>query len=127
MADNPSYGSLGGAIAFGPDGNLYVGYYNGPGGSASIVEYNGRTGSHVRTFVAAGATSLLQEPEGLTFGPNGDLYVADASSSHILHFDGPGGNSPGQFINSASVLGYGERLTGGIVFGGDWDNLFVSC
>jgi sugar lactone lactonase YvrE len=127
VAANGDYGFDIGGLAFGPDGNLYVGYYSGEGAGASIIKFDGRTGAYLRTFVAAGATSLLQDPEGLVFGPNGDLYVADASSNRILRFEGPNGNAPGQFINSASVVGYGERLTGGIVFGGDWDNLFVSC
>jgi hypothetical protein len=65
--------------AYGPDGNLYVGYMipqgNSDTGIGEVREYNAVTGAYVSTFVAPGSGGLVQ-PGDLTFN-NGTLYVAD--------------------------------------------------
>jgi hypothetical protein len=65
--------------AYGPDGNLSVGYFiaqgNSDTGIGEVRRYNGVTGAYIDTFVAPGSGGLVQ-PGDLKF--NGStLYVAD--------------------------------------------------
>src|SRR5205823_2602160 len=71
------------AVVFGPDGNLYVSVYDSSNLKAGyVVRYDVSTGG--RTIFAfnngdstadPGEATDLHRPEGLTFGPNGKLYV----------------------------------------------------
>src|SRR5262245_55679571 len=61
------------AIAFGPDGNLYVSGGGSPGGSPNGVRrYNATTGAFIDIFVNMGN----DYPFGIAFGPDNNLYVA---------------------------------------------------
>lgn len=64
-------------VVFGPDGLLYVSVVGnlsaGDRGSGFIVRFDGQTGAYVDTF--ADSSSGLHRPEGLSFGPDGNLYV----------------------------------------------------
>jgi DNA-binding beta-propeller fold protein YncE len=90
-------------LAFGPDGNLYVSShvtrsvmrYEGPSGTSpgSPLPSTGQTGA---TFVATGSGGL-QNPDELTFGPDGNLYVADGNSQ-VLKFDATTGNFLSVFV-----------------------------
>jgi hypothetical protein len=51
-------------LAFGPRGDLFVSSI----GTGSVLEYSGRTGAFVTTFVPSGSGGLSQ-PTYLTFGP----------------------------------------------------------
>lgn len=68
-------------IAFGPDGNLYVGDF----GNGSVVRYNGTTGALIDTFVSSGSGGL-GGPTFLVFDPNTDGVgaVPDATSTFGL-------------------------------------------
>ncbi len=117
-------------LAFGPDGNLYVASnktsevlrFQGPGGASP--------GAFIDVFadvspIAAG----VEEPEGLIFGPDGDLYVSDFKLSAVYKFDGitgapvlTAGHPLGEFVAPGSGgLNAGEDL----VFGPD-GNLYVA-
>ena len=95
------------ALAFGPDGNLYV-LSDGP---ASVLEFNGATGAFIGTFVGpeAGPGSLgTVYGNGMTFGPNGDLFISNTfpiggGGSNVLEFNG-------------STGAYVQTLTGGLAF-----------
>ena len=73
-------------IAFGPDGNLYAATQN-PG---SVYQYNPNTG---RKSAAGPLYSMkappgpdphdVNGPEGIHFGPDGNLYVADVTASNV--------------------------------------------
>jgi DNA-binding beta-propeller fold protein YncE len=79
-------------LAFGPNGDLFVSSTGNtfPSDKAAVLEYDGTTGAFVKTFVpflGGGLTS----PAGLAFGPNGDLFVADALLGAVLEYDGTTG------------------------------------
>ena len=92
--------------------NLFVSSTN----TKSVIEYDGETGAFERKFARGGG---LIEPEGLEFGPDGDLYVA-SRSDEILRYDGEKGTFKGVFAS-----GHGLFDPAGIAFGPDGD-LFVA-
>ena len=61
----------------------------GPGGNGSdaILRYDATTGAFLGNFVASGSGGL-SDPEGLVFGPDGNLYVAGEDNDAILKYDG---------------------------------------
>lgn len=74
-------------------------------------------GRFVDTFIPAG-TAGLDLPDGLTVGPDGDVYVADANHARILRFNGLDGTFKSVFASTPIVrAGYSQ-------FGPD-GNLYV--
>ena len=73
-------------MAYGPDGNLYVTSL----GTGSILEYNGKTGAFLGTFVphTVGSTTL-QYPNAIAFDPNNSryLYISDYFDNRIDRYD----------------------------------------
>src|SRR5262245_47298286 len=65
------------------DVSLYVSSDN----TNSVLAYDGENGGFERKFARHGG---LIEPEGITFGPDGNLYVA-SRSDEVLRFDGKTG------------------------------------
>lgn len=98
-------------LAFGPDGNLYVGndFTN------DVQRYSGTTGAFLGTFVSAG----LDSPTGLTFGPDGNLYVSSFNTNIVQRYNGRTGALMGTFASDG--LDGPEQLA----FGPD-DNLYVA-
>lgn len=84
-------------------------YYN------SVLRYDQTNGVYLGEFVAAGSGGL-QSPNGITFGPEGNLYVT--SQTGILKFNG----QTGGFLGVFSPLAAGAD---GLVFGPD-GNLYVA-
>ena len=98
----------------GPDGvSLYVSSTN----TNSVLAYDGETGAFQRKFARHGG---LIEPEGITFGPDGNLYVS-SRSDEVLRYNG----EKGKFID-VFASGHGLLDPAGIAFGGPDDDLFVS-
>ena len=114
---------------FGPDGtddgklDLYV----SSAAANSILRYDGTSGrASSGPFVDRGVGGL-DHPGGLTFGPDGNLYVANlglvTGHTAVLHFDGTtgapkplAGNSGADFV----AAGVGGLLTPyGVLFGPD--------
>jgi sugar lactone lactonase YvrE len=93
------------AHVFGPSGrgphnlDLYVTDEDGH----NVKRYNGTTGAFEGVFVPA--SSSISDPLGLTFGPDGNLYVADFGIGAILRFQGPSGTTPGAPMPSAGNSG----------------------
>jgi hypothetical protein len=113
-------------LVFGPSGrgrslDLYVA--SGP--TASVKRYDGLTGAFLGDFVPGGAGGLVYAL-ALTFGPDGNLYVASGSfdpdrpSGAILRYQGPSGHTPGAFIDAFVPIKSGEMQTPlAVLFGPD--------
>ncbi len=70
------------AMAFGPDGNLYI-----SGGTT--------TGAFIDFFANTGD---LYSPIGITFGPDNNLYVATQNAANVMRFNYPTGNFMDFFV-----------------------------
>ena len=89
----------------------------------SVLRYDGTTGVFLGAFVVGGSSGL-DHPVGLTFGPDGNLYVASNGlrfhKPAVLRFQGPSGRTPGAFIDTFVPAGSGGLATClGLVFGPD--------
>jgi len=127
------------AVVFGPDGSLYVsafdtanplvGYvlkFDTSTGSSSVVAFNNGNGK-------ADPTLDLHRPEGLTFGPDGNLYVTSFrdnslpdtdpnKTDKILVLSGRTGELKGEInLDSAG----GDRAFAQAIVFGPGGNLFV--
>src|SRR5215471_10683239 len=88
-------------------------------GSNQVLAYDGVTGQFQGVFASGGG---LLRPQGLTFGPDGNLYVTGANSSNVVRFDG----QTGRLIDVFVTPGSGGLSAGvGLSFGAD-GNLYVS-
>ncbi len=97
----------------GPNGDLFSGSeipFNSPHATTTVREYDGRTGTLKRVFdagVGADGQRVTQNPRGITFGPDGDLYSSGLNnvvrySLATGKFDGVVISSPG--INAQSLI-----------------------
>ncbi len=132
------------SFAFGPDGNLYIsnqGIYTTSGSTTtvvpeSILQYNFTTNT-LSTFISSTVLDNLAggpggfTPDGLAFGPDGNLYIASSGIGAVDRF---------AITNTAGVLSYNAaapvialapamNLPTGLTFGanpGDTGNLYVA-
>ena len=119
-------------LVFGPDGaadgklDLYVCAAD----TNSILRYDGTTGAFKGVFVPSGSGGLTT-PQGLAFGPDGNLYVASGNfftgtpfaPGSILRYEGPAGPNPGAFLGTFVPAGSGGLSTPvGLLFGPDGKN-----
>ena len=93
-----------------------VSLYVSSGDTDSVLAYDGETGAFRHKFARRGG---LTEPEGIAFGPDGNLYVS-SRSDEVLRYDG----RKGKFID-VFASGHGLLDPAGIAFGGPDDDLFV--
>jgi hypothetical protein len=86
------------ALAFGPDGNLYItgGTF---GGGLGVRRYHPTTGAFIDLFAETGDQFI---PLGLAFGPDQHLYVATGNSS-VMRFN----SSTGAFMDHFVPAGGG--------------------
>jgi DNA-binding beta-propeller fold protein YncE len=123
------------AIAFGADRNLYVANYDsclmGPSGctgsKSEIVRFDSLSGDFVDVYATSGQAGLVM-PWDLAFGPDGALFVANASntSGNILRFSPPSSRARAVNNFSSAVFATYPGLTPlAIAFGPD-QNLYVS-
>ena len=108
------------ALAFGPDGLLYVASTpeEGPG---EVIRYNPANNSFVDKFIPKANSDIL-DPTGLVFGPDGDLFLSSAATSEVKRYDGKTGLLKSVFI-TAGLGGLNEAE--GMAFGPN-GNLFVA-
>jgi WD40 repeat protein len=113
-----NFASVGDAagLVFGPNNNLFVVSSSDPG---SVTVLNATTGA-LKTTVDAGG--ILSDPEGITLGPDKNIYVANTDNNNVLKFNGTTGAFIGKFVTDSSGGLSGPR---GVVFGPD-GNLYVS-
>jgi hypothetical protein len=120
-------------VVIGPDGLLYVS--NAPnlaGLDGQVLVYHPGTGMFPVIFVSNDTCNCdLNRPEGLVFGPDGNLYVASFRANpndtdKILVFAGPAKSNPGAFIGQIVLDQVGDfrAYAQALLFGPD-DKLFV--
>lgn len=87
----------------------------------NVVSVDRATGSYIRDFIAAGVGGLT-DPDDLTIGPDGNLYVSSGTNTggQILRYDGKTGAFLGVFAE-----GSGMKRPYGNAFGPD-GNLYVA-
>ena len=109
----PGSGGLGttNSAEFGPDGNFYVGEYSG-----RVLRYDGVSGAFIDVFVN-NANRSFQFLDGLTFGPDGNLYTTSTEFWKVLRYNGTTGAFIDEFVPSV-------RYPGNLCFGPD-GNLYV--
>jgi DNA-binding beta-propeller fold protein YncE len=91
----------------------------------NVLRFDGTTGAFLGEFVPAGLGGLTAAI-GITFGADGNLYVASGGAlnggptSGVLRFQGPTGAAPGAFIDTFVTPGSGGLLSPfGVLFGPD--------
>jgi DNA-binding beta-propeller fold protein YncE len=94
------------AAIFGPDGHLYVASFD----TDRVLRYDGATGAFLGVFVGndpatpQDETGGLDGPDaGMTFGPDGRLYVPSFQSNQILSYDPQTGAFLGIFNKSGPL------------------------
>jgi sugar lactone lactonase YvrE len=126
-------------LVFGPDGILYVSVRNlpaegspgnGPPGGA-VLRFNAHTNTFLGAFVTSDQTNDLQRPDGLVFGPDGNLYVTSfrqvsGDNDKIEVFAGPETAHPGAFLGKIDLdqAGHPRAFAQALLFGPD-GKLFV--
>src|SRR5439155_731738 len=78
----------------------------------AVRRYNGTTGAYLGDFVPAGSGGLAF-PVDLTFGPDGNLYVALDFDHSVLRYNGTSGAFIGAFVPSGSA---GLDIPQGLLF-----------
>ena len=98
--------------------DLLVTSYN----NNSVLRYDGNNGNFISTFVPSNSGGLAG-PQGLTYGPDGNLYVSSSFSDAIKRYNGSTGSFMGDFVPQGS-----GGLSGptDLVFGPD-GNLYVNA
>ena len=89
-------------IALGPNGDLFV---TSSFGATKIVRYNGRTGALIGTFIS---DATLNTPSGITWGPDGNCYIASRNSNEIKRYNG----TTGAFIDNFITTGLNQPFQG---------------
>jgi hypothetical protein len=107
------------ALAYGPDGNLYVNSETGAN-TSEIDRFDGATGAFLNVFAASGSGGM-DDPQGLVFGPDGNLYVADDGPNDVLRYNGTTGAFIDKYVTSLPAGNSGLYF---LTFGPD-GNLYV--
>ncbi len=89
--------------------------------STGILRYDRFTGNFIDVFVPLGSGGLANA-QGLSFGPDGNLYVASFESREILRYNGKTGGFIDVFITAGSG---GMGAPNDVTFGPD-GNLYVA-
>ena len=74
-------------MTWGPNGNLYTSQQIGFSGRWRIAEFDGETGVFIQNVLNI-TNAGLSVAKGLTFGPDGDLFVGDFFRGRVARYDG---------------------------------------
>lgn len=117
FSGGPALG-FGGALAFGPNGNVYV-------GGVTLAQNGGLSGGQIReytpsgTFVAASVSDFNNISYQMTFDSAGNLFAADAASSHVYKYASANLSAPTTFATTPGYSPYGIAVaSNGNVFVG---------
>jgi WD40 repeat protein len=109
-------------LCIGPDNNLYASQNDGSSSKGIIERYDATTGDALGSTFATETTPAAYTSvntasyiEGITFGPDGNLYCASKHTGSIIIYQGPSGETPGTFV--AELEGVAEAS--GVAFGPD--------
>jgi len=105
-------------LTFGSDNDLYVSSISGrfagkSNQNSSVLRYDGQTGAFLDAFVPAN-NGGLDDPSGLAFGPDNNLYVNGNFSNSVLRYSGKTGAFIDAFVPSGS--GGLNRPSIGLIF-----------
>ena len=82
--------------------------------TSEVLRFDGVTGAFMDVFADLSSISGgVEEPEGLVFGPDGDLYVSDFNRSAVYKFDGNTGTFDSVFVSAGSGGLDAAAFTGG--------------
>ncbi len=115
------------SVVFGPDGKLYVSVRNLAPTGGHILRFDADTGKFLGDFVDSNATNDLNRPEGIAFGPDGNLYVTSfranaGDNDKILEFSG----RTGAYLGKIDLDQVGQpRAFGQALLFGPGGKLFV--
>jgi len=87
-----------------------------------VLQYNATTGAYIGVFVSAGSGGI-NSPYGMTFGPDGNLYVSGYNSNNVVEYNGTTGALIGTFVTGGSG---GLNLPEGIAFDPSGQYLYVA-
>jgi hypothetical protein len=88
------------AMAFGPEGNLYISGGGDRAGTLGVRRYNPTTGAFIDFF--AKVDDQYSSPIGIAFGPDNNLYVATTNHSNVMRFNYPTGAFMDFFVPDGS-------------------------
>jgi WD40 repeat protein len=89
--------------------------------TASVHRYDAIDGAYIDDFVPSDS-GRLNQPHGLAYGPDGNLYVSSRGADSVVEYDGTTGELVRTFVPTESG---GLEAPEGIIFGPD-GNLYVS-
>jgi hypothetical protein len=107
-------------VVLGPDGLLYASIRNIAPTGGEIMRWDPATGDFLGSFVTSNAVNDLNRPEGVAFGPDGNLYVCSfRANSHdtdkVLEFDGQTGAYLGKI--DLDAVGQPRAFAQALLFG----------
>ncbi|MDZ5473661.1 NHL repeat-containing protein [Bacillus sp. 31A1R] len=97
-------------VVIGPDGNVFVSGFNIVDPlSGWVLRFNRDTGEFLGVFIESDLQNNLHRPEGLVFGPDGNLYITsfradENDTDKILIFNG----ITGEYIDKIDLYEVGE-------------------
>jgi len=74
-------------MTWAPNGNLFISWHGGGFTNWRIKEYDGQTGLFIQDVIIV-ENGNFTIAKGLTFGPDGDLYVGNFLQANVTRYDG---------------------------------------
>jgi sugar lactone lactonase YvrE len=87
-----------------------------------VLQYDAMSGAYVGVFVTAGSGGI-NGPDGMIFGPDGNLYVSGSNGNSVVEYDGTTGAYLRTFVAAGSG---GLSLPEGIAFDPSGQYLYVA-